>query len=105
MRSRENDSEDDAGAAKLDTSPAVLSPSFILRTFYQVTSLDTSASLFQFVRFPSRLVPSSRLLLADSRAGRVDGVSRATSRTLFKITPLSERDAFCGRREGPPGRY
>lgn len=28
--------ENDAGAAKLDTSPAVLSPSFILRTFYKL---------------------------------------------------------------------
>lgn len=33
---RESDAEDDAGAAKLDTSPAVLSPSFILRTFYRL---------------------------------------------------------------------
>lgn len=35
-RKRESDAEDDAGAAKLDTSPAVLSPSFILRTFYRL---------------------------------------------------------------------
>lgn len=35
-RERESDAEDDAGAAKLDTSPAVLSPSFILRTFYRL---------------------------------------------------------------------
>jgi len=43
-RQRESDAEDDAGAAKLDTSPAVLSPSFILRTFLPVTSLDALPS-------------------------------------------------------------
>lgn len=40
QRMRECDVEDDAGAAKLDTSPAVLSPSFIRRTFLPATSLE-----------------------------------------------------------------
>lgn len=34
------------------------------------------------------------------RAGRVDGVSRATSGTLFKIAHPRERATFCGCRRG-----
>lgn len=92
---RESDAEDDAGAAKLDTSPAVLSPSFILRTFLPATSLDA---------LPSRLRHSPRFLALRAflvlQSGRVDGVSRATSRMFFKIAPPRERAAFCGSHRG-----
>lgn len=102
---RESDAEDDAGAAKLDTSPAVLSPSFILRTFLPATSLDALPFLLLLLRsLPPFLAPRA---LPAPRAGRVDGVSRATSRTFFKIAPPRERAAFYGSHRGrapPSGR-
>lgn len=50
---------------------------------------------------PDILVPCA---LPAPRAGRVDGVSRATSRTFFKIAPPRERTAFCESHpwKGPP---